>query len=234
MAMRGRGILMFTLAASSGIACSSSLQLPDAAGSGGADAAGGPCIAADMSFPATPAGPDAPPCTFQLPTPTVCSGNFSVQLDNGQFVTTDPENGWSYTDVNLRTIQIRGPVCDQITAGAVQTICITYQCISDRDAKRDFAPIDREAILDRLSRLPLSTWSYKSDGQRTRHIGPMAQDFKLTFDVGANDKTIFPLDESGVAFAAIQALDQRLKRLEDENARLKKQIAALRTRARPR
>jgi hypothetical protein len=62
----------------------------------------------------------------------------------------------------------------------------------------------------------------------------MAQDFKLSFDVGASDKTIYPLDESGVAFAAIQALDAKIKRLEEENARLRKQIDALgarRTRA---
>jgi hypothetical protein len=59
----------------------------------------------------------------------------------------------------------------------------------------------------------------------------MAQDFKLMFDVGSTDKAIYPLDESGVAFAAIQALDEKVKRLEEENARLRRQIAALRRRA---
>ena len=90
-------------------------------------------------------------------------------------------------------------------------MCIEYQYISDRDAKRDLRPVDREQILERLARLPIATWSYKADAQRTRHIGPMAQDFKLTFDVGSTDKAIFPLDESGVAFAAIQALDEKIQ-----------------------
>jgi hypothetical protein len=135
------------------------------------------------------------------------------------------QNGWDYTGPDQ--IQIWGPTCDEITAGRVHTICIEIRFISDRNAKRDFAPVDGDAILDRLSRLPLSTWAYKTDARGVRHIGPMAQDFKLSFDVGANDTTIFPLDESGVAFAAIQALNAKIDRLSGENARLRKQLQSL-------
>jgi hypothetical protein len=155
-----------------------------------------------------------------------------VRPNDAAVTPRDPthENGWDYTDEIMRTIQFFGAACDAITAGIVQTVCIEFQYISDRDAKRDIAPVDREQILERLARLPIATWSYKSDAQRTRHIGPMAQDFKLSFDVGSTDKAIFPLDESGVAFAAIQALDEKVRRLADENARLKKQIAELQAR----
>ena len=59
-----------------------------------------------------------------------------------------------------------------------------------------------------------------------RHIGPMAQDFMATFHVGGSDKLIYPLDENGVALAAIQALEARVRRLERENARLARRLRA--------
>jgi hypothetical protein len=240
---RGWGVLAVTFGVIGGVGCSSSLQHADASGAGGAggstgaagasDASDGPC-SGFQTFPATPAAADAgdAACTYQLPPPDACSSGFAVHLDDGQTVPQDAQNGWTYTDQTQAVIQIRGPACDSITSGAVHTVCIEHRCISDRNAKRDFAPVDRDAILQRLSQLPISTWRYKSDGQGARHIGPMAQDFKLSFDVGANDTTIFPLDESGVAFAAIQALNEKVEQLADENARLKKEIAALRARRR--
>jgi hypothetical protein len=102
--------------------------------------------------------------------------------------------------------------------------------VSDRNMKRDFAPVDREAVLDRLARLPLSTWSYKQETQPARHIGPMAQDFKAAFGVGSSETTILQVDADGVAFAAIQALQGEVARLEKKNAALEREIAALRTR----
>jgi hypothetical protein len=251
MTTRGGGILAFTfgtigtIGTIAWIGCSSSAQHPDASGSGGSggstgagggnDASDGPC-SGFQTFQATPVAPDAGvgPCTFDIPPPDNCSGGPVVRLDNGQSVAPDPQNGWSYTDNTLRTIQIRGPNCDAIMAGTAHTVCIEYECTSDRNAKRDFGPVDGDAILERLLRLPISTWRYKADARGARHIGPMAQDFRLSFDVGANDTTIYPLDESGVAFAAIQALNAKLDRLAAENARLTKQIAALRARDRAR
>jgi len=159
--------------------------------------------------------------------------NIRVRPDDGAGIVRDPDhqNGWDYTDANHQTIEIFGPTCAAITAGTVHVVCIEFMFVSDRDAKRDVETVDRDAILERLARLPISTWRYSSDAERTKHIGPMAQDFKLMFDVGSTDKVIYPLDESGVAFAAIQALDAKVKRLAEENVRLKRQIAALRRRA---
>jgi predicted nuclease with TOPRIM domain len=45
-----------------------------------------------------------------------------------------------------------------------------------------------------------------------QHIGPMAQDFRAAFGLdGADDKHISVVDESGVALAAIQGLNQKLE-----------------------
>jgi hypothetical protein len=60
-------------------------------------------------------------------------------------------------------------------------------------------------ILEKLSTLPIQTWSYKWDDPRTRHIGPMAQDFSKAFGVG-DHHGIHLTDALGVAYASIQAL----------------------------
>jgi hypothetical protein len=56
----------------------------------------------------------------------------------------------------------------------------------------------------------------------------MAQDFMASFHVGATEKAIFQVDGDGVAFAAIKALDERVKRLTDENASLRRELAQIR------
>ena len=97
---------------------------------------------------------------------------------------------------------------------------------SDRNAKRDFVPVDPSEILDKVAQLPISEWSYKVEAS-TRHIGPMAQDFYSTFNIGTDDKHIAPIDESGVALAAIQAVNQRLKEKEVELQSLQKKLGEL-------
>jgi hypothetical protein len=108
-------------------------------------------------------------------------------------------------------------------------VCRNICPISDRNAKRDFAPVDSKQVLEMLSRLPISTWSYKTEESGARHIGPMAQDFMAAFHVGSSDKTIFQIDGDGVAFAAIQALNAEVKRLEKQNVELAAEIRALRS-----
>jgi len=117
------------------------------------------------------------------------------------------------------------------------TVFGTFNNASDRNAKQDFKPVDPTVILAKVARLPLSEWSYKDDAT-TRHIGPMAQDFHAAFAIGTDDRHIAPLDEGGVALAAIQGLnekieagservDGRIQRLEAENVELKRSIDEL-------
>ena len=90
-------------------------------------------------------------------------------------------------------------------------VCVngTVSNCSDRNVKQDFTPVSPSQILDKVLQLPVCEWSYKIDSA-TRHIGPMAQDFYAGFNVGTDDKHIAPIDESGVAFAAIQGSNQKL------------------------
>ena len=111
------------------------------------------------------------------------------------------------------------------TTGGV-TVYGTFNNQSDRNAKQDFAPVSPSQILDKVLQLPLSEWSYKADAA-TRHIGPMGQDFYSVFNIGTDDKHIAPIDESGVALAAIQGLNQKLKEKDSEIQGLKQRLEKL-------
>ena len=86
---------------------------------------------------------------------------------------------------------------------------------SDFNEKHDIQPLDQQAILDKVMELDISEWRYNDDPD-SKHIGPMAQDFYNTFELGHTDKGISSLDSSGVALAAIQALKQENEKLKSE------------------
>jgi len=98
---------------------------------------------------------------------------------------------------------------------------------SDRNVKRDFATIEPRAVLEQLVEVPIQEWSYKSEGA-IRHIGPVAQDFRTAFGLGADDKHIATVDADGVALAAIQGLNEKVEKentaLRAENAELKARL----------
>ena len=82
----------------------------------------------------------------------------------------------------------------------------TFVSASDRNAKENFSEVDPASILQRVADLPLSSWNYRDDEKKVRHIGPMAQDFFASFAVGPDDKHITTVDADGIALAAIKAL----------------------------
>jgi hypothetical protein len=105
----------------------------------------------------------------------------------------------------------------------------TWNVISDRSRKENFLAVDGEEILARIRTLPLSTWRYISEEDRSvRHIGPMAQDWHRAFGFSRDDTTINMGDFDGVNLAAIQALERRTAALQAENAGLKAENAVLR------
>jgi len=106
-----------------------------------------------------------------------------------------------------------------------------WGALSDRDSKANFASVDARLVMEKLARIPISTWNYKTQDAAIRHMGPMAQDFAAAFNVGEDDKHITTIDADGVSLAAIQGLyqivqekDRRISQLEAE---LKAQNAVL-------
>ena len=88
----------------------------------------------------------------------------------------------------------------------------SWNTISDRNVKKNFAPVDSRAVLERLATVPVQRWHYQWEPDTaTPNIGPMAQDFKAAFYPGRDDKGITTLEVDGVALAAIQGLNQKLE-----------------------
>ncbi|HWO56797.1 MAG TPA: tail fiber domain-containing protein [bacterium] len=100
----------------------------------------------------------------------------------------------------------------------------SWVAFSDKNAKHGFEPVDSDALLHKVAALPISEWSYNSQRDSVRHIGPMAQDFHAAFGVGEDERYISPIDEAGVALAAIQALTRRLAEKDSEIAELRSQL----------
>ena len=83
-----------------------------------------------------------------------------------------------------------------------------WNCTSDRNAKERVTPISPKRVLEQLVAMPVSTWSII--GSSLRQMGPMAQDFYQAFGLGDTDRAINSVNANGVAFAAIQGLNQKL------------------------
>ncbi|WCJ59215.1 tail fiber domain-containing protein [Fontisphaera persica] len=99
---------------------------------------------------------------------------------------------------------------------------------SDRDRKENLEAVEPLEVLRKVAGLRLATWNYKDDEAKTRHLGPMAQDFYAAFQLGADDKHIAMVDADGVALAAIQGLNQLVAEKEQKINNLQQEVAALR------
>ena len=99
---------------------------------------------------------------------------------------------------------------------------------SSRTFKENFKPVDKVAVLKKVTELPVRTWTYKGV-PGVKHMGPVAEDFKDTFGLGEDERYLASLDSNGVALAAIQGLnevvkekDKKIQDLEDRLSRLEK------------
>ena len=143
--------------------------------------------------------------------PNVAGGRFTV-LTGGNVGIGNPSPDY------LLTVGTGGAYCNGTT----------WVNGSDRNSKQDIAPLDPQAVLAKVASLPITEWQYKVDADGARHLGPMAQDFHAAFGLnGADDKHISTVDESGVALAAIQGLNQKLAEKAAEIQELKARLEKL-------
>ena len=112
--------------------------------------------------------------------------------------------------------------------------------ISDRNVKENFRNLENEDILRRIRMMPVSIFNYRDDPDKSRHIGPMAQDFQKAMGLNADDKSINMSDLDGVTLAGVRALearttdlksqldakDAKIKSLEERLARLEALVGA--------
>jgi hypothetical protein len=74
-------------------------------------------------------------CTFQIgPTPTSDGTTSLTEIDvfgDGTNIPRDTShaNGYDYLDASMQSIQVHGPLCDQIMRGDVREVTVTFRCI---------------------------------------------------------------------------------------------------------
>jgi len=107
-----------------------------------------------------------------------------------------PRGSTQTTKKGLGFMDIAGPLATVAAAG------IPAGAFSHSSLKNVGDKIDGHKVLDAIKSLDISRWAYKGDS--VEHIGPMAEDFQASFDVG-DGVTINLLDAIGVLFAAVKA-----------------------------
>lgn len=148
--------------------------------------------------------------------------------------TTDGGGGTSTggdIEIGSRNASVMNVAMWNSAAGSFMNLyALTFNPTSDRNLKQNFKPVDPEAILNKVVALPLMEWAYKAD-QQTRHLGPVAQDFRAAFNLSSDDKSIATVDAAGVSLAAIQGLNQKpeeqLRTMEAEISELRRAVAEL-------
>jgi len=171
----------------------------------------------------------------------VAAGNFSLAAGHrakanhdGAFVWSDSGAAdFSSTATNEFAVRATGGVrfVSAVDSGGATLAGVSlpagsgsWSTLSDHNAKENFSSADTREILERVAALPIQTWNYKTQDKAIRHLGPMAQDFHAAFGVGEDDRHITTVDESGVALAAIQGLNQKV---ESQQAALRAKDARL-------
>ncbi|MCB0712561.1 MAG: hypothetical protein KDD67_09550 [Ignavibacteriae bacterium] len=111
-----------------------------------------------------------------------------------------------------------GAVGQQLTVSGVAGTRVTlgWAAASDVMKKTEFLTLSGEDVLKQFRTFDLGTWRYDPiiDPQGKRHYGVMAQDFNRAFgndgvgEIGS-DTTVDNLDLHGVAWLAIQGLEER-------------------------
>jgi hypothetical protein len=184
---------------------------------------------------------------------TIASGDYSTALgyesqatNNDCLVWSDASSWPSASSTNDSSVTMRASGGYRLFSNPGMSAGVSlapgstaWATLSDRNAKKDFAPVDSMAILEKLTSLPVTRWHYQwEEANSPLHLGPMAQDFKAAFYPGTDNTTITTLEFDGVELAAIQGLNEkvesgkqkaerRIEKLEIENAELKQSVAEL-------
>ena len=102
-----------------------------------------------------------------------------------------------------------------------------FNCTSSRYTKENF--VSESSVLNKLRKIPVTSWNYISEGKQVRHLGPMAEDFFAQFELGTGNTSIGIQDLAGVSIAAVKELDEQLQQKNAEIERLQNEVKTLRS-----
>ncbi len=166
----------------------------------------------------------------------VALGDFSLAAGRGAFVNQEGSFVWADSQGSTRSASANdqfnvyaggGTRIFSSSTGSSGVLLAagagSWSAVSDRASKENVRAVDTREVLERLSRIPVSSWNYKTQEDGIRHLGPMAQDFHAAFGLGAGEATIDTIDADGVALAAIQGLNDKLA---ERDAGLRAELAS--------
>ena len=144
------------------------------------------------------------------------AGNYAVVNNANSFVWSDGSATTTSTANDSVTMRAGGGYYFYTSTGGVGASLLptdtAWTVMCDRNAKKNFQPVDTVAVLEKLAAIPILQWNYKwQKDSDVPNIGPMAQDFKAAFYPGRDDKGISTLEFDGVELAAIEGLNQKLE-----------------------
>lgn len=145
------------------------------------------------------------------------SANNTFQFDN----INTPGAEWSMTEAGQVKMGPGGSGVFDLRPNGNLIIAGSLTQMSDVNSKTNIKSVDRHDVLNKVAQIPINKWTYKDDLGK-EHLGPMAQDFHAAFGLNGDDnRHISTLDMAGVSFAAIQALNDKVEKQEQEIAELK-------------
>ncbi len=163
------------------------------------------------------------------------AGFVASAAHNGAFVWSDSSSTTVFASTAANQFNVRAAGGARIFSNSGATLGVqlnanatSWSALSDRNAKKDFAPVDGREVLRKLDEVPVQSWRYKWDeAGSTPHLGPVAQEFKAAFFPGRDDKSISTLEFDGVELAAIQGLHSLVKEKDAKITGLEQRLADL-------
>lgn len=159
---------------------------------------------------------------------SVALGYHAHSLHNGTFVYSDQSDGIGNTlstAENQFMVKASGGTIFYTNVGLTTGVRLlpgagAWSILSDRNQKENIVQLNGADYLSRLKTIDVYSWSYKSQDSTITHIGPMAQDFFTTFELGTDSTTINSGDFDGVNLLLLKALDEKMTLLEQEQQRI--------------
>lgn len=163
------------------------------------------------------------------------AGFVASAANNGAFVWSDSSSTTTFSSTVANQFNVRAAGGTRIFSNSGATLgaqllvnATSWSALSDRNAKKDFSPVDGREILRKLDEVPVQSWRYKWDeAGSTPHLGPVAQEFKAAFYPGRDDKSISTLEFDGVELAAIQGLHLLAKEKDAKITALEQRLAEI-------
>lgn len=132
-------------------------------------------------------------------------GDFALQLDG------NTGSDFSVSQTGQVVIGPDGANNFVLDASGNVTITGALATGSSVTLKENFASIDVDDYLTRISGLPVYEWNYLTDAESVTHMSPIAEDFFAFFGLGADEQRLAPSDLSGTALVGIQGLSDVLQ-----------------------